>query len=179
VSWQELSLEPLAEAFFPNGERLEVMCLSGETDASGRARLEIGATSVVLDGVVDDAETTDRPRVFVVTGEPTDVMLLLGGTKIHRVDARGGVETPAALDRDTFDTEFWSLQLLVVESGVVVVYESGVVLLDRLLRLRWHIPKYYNDFLHKVEQGRLWFLEDHERPWSVDLTSGLKSDGSP
>jgi hypothetical protein len=169
----------MAEAFFPNGERLRVTYGSGEAEASGRARLEIGEKRVVLEGVVDDAETTEQPRVFVVTGEPVDVMLLLGGRNLYRVDTRGRTETLAALARDTFNTEFWSLRLLAVESGVVVVYEGGVLLIDRLLQPRWHVQKYYNDFLHKVEQGRLWFLEDHERPWSIDLTSGLKSNGSP
>jgi len=178
MNWNELALKPTANFSFANSERLIITHAPSDENGHGRARIETSVASIVLDGVVDDAETAEAPRVFVISGTPSNALVLLGGTRVYHVDSLGHSQILSCLDRDMVNTEFWSMRLLLVQLGVVVVYEGGVLLVNRDLGVRWHVRKFYNDLLDRVEQDHLWFLEDHEQPWSINLGSGANTTRS-
>jgi hypothetical protein len=175
MKWIELALSATAHTYFPNGAPIHITYLPEDSSSYGKALVELNSTRVTLDNVVDDGETTETPRIFKLTGAPSDALLLLGGTNVYRIDSTGKAALTTTLNRDTVNTEFWNLQLIASQQGALIIYESGIALIDSLLKQKWHVPKRYNDFFSKLENNRLWLLEDHELLWFVDLSTGTRS----
>jgi hypothetical protein len=100
---------------------------------------------VELRAVVDVSEQLECPRVFVIEGALPDAFLLIGGEKAYEIATDGTVRSEASLFRKWGEEEYWTTRIIEHASGVIVIYEAGVMAIGEDLALRWHTPKFFND----------------------------------
>jgi hypothetical protein len=131
--------------------------------------------AIHLEDAVDNGETTPEARVFAVSGTQPSKVFLIGGPKAYRISSSGSVEQTTDLWRRWEDSEYWSTEFLEAASGVLIVYEAGVLLLSEHLDVKWHQKKYFNDSLSGVEGNAVKFLRDHDQEWAISLNDGAVS----
>jgi hypothetical protein len=127
-----------------------------------------------LVGVVDVSQQIDNPRIHILTGSSSDNVLVFGGEHALRLSNQG-VEGEIATFRDWRNTELWSTEFFSCAEGMVSVYESGILLVDEALAVRWHDPKYLNDVVQRVSSNTITLLRDGEMQWTITLADGSAS----
>jgi hypothetical protein len=133
---------------------------------SGEARL--------FPHAVDVSQSIEYSRIHVLTGSKSNQALLFGGERALRLSP-AGIEEEIATDRTWGMSEYWATEFLPCPYGALVVYESGVFLIDESLGIRWHVPKYINDFVQHVSERAITLLRDHEDEWTISLPDGRTS----
>ncbi len=127
---------------------------------------------VELRASVDVSEQLECPRVFVIEGAPRDAFLLFGGEKAYWLTSDGAVKAESPLFRKWGEEEFWTMRILDHGSGVVVIYEAGVMAIDEALQVRWHKLKLLNDQFVALEGNVLKFARDDDAEWFMHLEDG-------
>ncbi|HEX4382204.1 MAG TPA: hypothetical protein VH083_04620 [Myxococcales bacterium] len=123
---------------------------------------------------VDDSQSILYSRVHVLTGSKSNQALVFGGERALRLSGRG-VEEEIATNRSCDMSEYFATEFFACADGTLIVYESGVFLIDESLVIRWHVLKYINDIVQQVSGKAINFLRDHEEEWSISLPDGLPS----
>lgn len=147
-------------------------------NGSGRRKIRIrlsfpeGNSVDLKDDFVDYSESLTEPRFYAVSEDSSSRLLLFGGTAAYWIGENGEVVERIELYRDPYDLEYWSNQILQLELGTLIVYESGLLLSDRQLGIVWHRKKYYNDFFRGVENGIITLLRDHDERLQIRLEDG-------
>lgn len=96
-----------------------------------------------------------------------DACLVLG--------ADGRVRTIALFRSRDEDGGFYTVDVLEVPDGLMMVYESGVCLIDEEGNPRWHLRKCWDDVLVSVDDAEARFLEGYDAAFSIDLRTGQRS----
>ncbi|HEX8600624.1 MAG TPA: hypothetical protein VF952_19175 [Chloroflexia bacterium] len=172
---QELSLTGSASFTFPDGTRALASYYSQveRGEWRGHARIVIpDKGGLDLLDLVDDGQTVDEPRIHVIYGLSPSEVFLFGGPKAYRINSNGTVMEEVELYRGRELEEYWDTAIESTEVGILVIYESGCLLLDNMLQVSWHIKKYLNDFFYRVSSDEIEFLRDHEERWRLALTDG-------
>jgi hypothetical protein len=125
-------------------------------------------------GAADVSELIDDPRIHILTGAKSDEVLIFGGERALRLSSQG-VTGEIATFREWRFAEYFATDFFSCEGGMLIVYESGVMLVDEALAVRWHDPKYFNDIVHRVSNGVITLLRDEELEWTIALTDGATS----
>src|SRR5262249_23192553 len=110
-----------------------------------------GGKQLELVGLVDDGETVEKPRLFVLHGRFADKLMLLGGYFAYVIDSELRVHSKVPLNRGPETQEYWATVLLCTDPGIVVVYENGVMLIADDLSVKWHVVKFLNDSFVQLE----------------------------
>ena len=132
------------------------------------------AKHIELIGAVDDGETVDTPRVFILYGRPADRLMLLGGYFAHVIDREVEVHSRVPLNRGPETEEYWAMVLRVTDAGIIVIYENGVMLITEDLSLKWHIHKFINDFFVQFDGDDLLFFNELSGNWRLSRATGLR-----
>lgn len=173
--WEELMLDQPASITFPDATPAIITYYSQHVrgESLGNVHVSIpGKPALDLVDAVDDGETVDEPRIHAVFGDVLDEVFLFGGPKAYLVGSLSTINEVVATYRERKFEEYWYTTLVDTPAGTVLVYESGCLLLDANLQVRWHIEKQFNDFFDRVTENELEFLCDHEQRWSVALEDG-------
>ncbi len=125
-----------------------------------------------LSAAVDVSERLLNPRVFVIEGASPDTFLLFGGEKLYWVSTTGVVRSEFATFREWGNEEYWVTEIVQQKAAIVIIYESGVLMIDEALQVRWHQPKYFNDNLVAVAGNALQFRRDGKDEWLIRLEDG-------
>jgi len=75
------------------------------------------------------------------------------------------------------DQGFYHLDLLPWNDGLVVLYESGVALLDRNGKAVWHQALTWNDVLLRRDEANLYFVGENPsgtHKWKISIVDGTK-----
>jgi hypothetical protein len=170
----QITLDRPAVLLFGDGKRITLHYVPEV--GRGSARLHNGQPRVIP-LVVDDGQTVQPARIHVISGEPRDQLLLVGGPTAAWVTSAGEVASTRALRRDVRADEYWSTQFQFVSAGLLAVLETEVLLIDAGLRIRWQIPKYLNDVIEEIADDRVGFVRDGAERWYVALTDGTLLSG--
>jgi hypothetical protein len=176
MKWKEIALAAPATLVFPDNTAASVSIFFGRsTYGRPENRLVISFPNkriVELADVIDIGETESVPHVFVISSDLPNQVVLFGGPVVCRLDNLGTVQDAFKIYREEKDAEYWSTQFVDTESGLLIIYEGGILLINTQLEAVWHIKKYYNDFYKGIENGNIKILRDHKEKWSVSLQSG-------
>jgi hypothetical protein len=175
MEWKELVVSSPTSLVFPDGieARITYYYQVVRSEWYGHAVLAIpGKGEIDLLDAVDDGQTVKEPRIHAIFGERPNEVFLFGGPKAYRLSSAGEIQETVEIYRDRELEEYWYTDLLTTEPGIVVIYEGGCLLLDSLLRVRWHVEKYINDFFDRIADNRLEFILDGEESWSLSLVDG-------
>ncbi|MBA5871845.1 MAG: hypothetical protein GDA68_17905 [Nitrospira sp. CR2.1] len=176
MKWQELILRGRQLLLFPD---LKQARLHWSYSCADVRVLHVSCENgnvLELPDAVDAGEMLDDPRVFVLEGRRIDHVCLIGGAQTYSISSIGGIEKSERLFRENRFTEYWNTLLFDRQDDLLIVYESGVLILDDLFRVRFHQKKMINDVLSNVGKNRLTFVRDHETEWSMDLPD-VRSEG--
>lgn len=79
------------------------------------------------------------------------------------------------------DEGFWNLEMFFTKEGLVVLYESGVALIDNAGKLAWHERITWNDRMFERDDEKLRFYADFGEgfDWSIRLRDGVTSGKKP
>jgi hypothetical protein len=177
MRWSELIVSSPTALVFPDGIEAGMTYYQQVVRSEWHSHAVIaipGKTELDLLDAVDDGQTVDEPRIHAIFGERPDEVFLFGGPKAYRLSSAGEIHGPIELYREREFEEYWYTTLVNTEQGVVIIYETGCLLLDSALRVRWHVEKYVNDFFDKVVGNRLEFLYDHDDRWSLSVIDGSR-----
>src|SRR5262245_40370271 len=131
-------------------------------------------SELVLPAAVDVSEQLDRPRIFLFEGTDRNMFMVFGGEKTYWITTEGRVKDVYPLFREKGYEEYWTTRIIESGDRLVIIYESGVLLIDASLRVCWHVRKYFNDEFVGSEGGLLKFVvEDTE--WTMRLDDGSTS----
>lgn len=179
MKWQELILRGQQFLQFPDRTQARLDWCHGNADVPVlRASFE---NEKVLDlpNAVDVSEMLDAPRVFVIEGRRSDHVCLIGGPQAYSISNVGGIERTERLFREDRLAEYWSTLLFNRQEDLLVVYESGVLVLDDLFRVQLHHRKMVNDVLSNLGKSRISFVRDHETQWFMDLPDVKSKEDQP
>ncbi len=172
MKWTEIALRGVQPLEF-GGKRVGTVERRETADRIDGLAICFGAGPCVeLRAAVDVSEQIECPRVFVIEAAHRDTFLLLGGEKAYWLTSDGAVKAEFPLFRKWGEEEFWTMQILDHGSGVLVIYEAGVIAIDEALQVRWHKPKLLNDQFMALEGNVLKFARDHDAEWFVRLEDG-------
>lgn len=129
---------------------------------------------VELRAVVDVSEQLERPRVFVIEGALPDAFLLIGGENAYRITLDGMVKAEASLFRKWGEEEYWATRIIEHASGLIVIYEAGVMAIGEDLALRWHTRKLLNDDFTAIERNALKFCRDNDTEYFIQIDNGTQ-----
>jgi hypothetical protein len=174
MRYSEFDLRGRCPLIFRNSQIADIERFDSENRIDSARLCFINNVCIDLEKVVDVGEALDAPRVFTVEGEPNDSFLMFGSEVVYWLSINGGHRNVLKLYREYQFAEYWKTQFVDNDLGLFIVYEAGVLLVDRSLQVRWHVPKYFNDELVGVEPGRLWFLQDHDIKWAMRMQDGEK-----
>ena len=132
--------------------------------------------NVRLPDVLDTSAFALEPTVTVITGLPGAGMFLFGGESAYRVGCDGSEVQKEETHRESRDGEYWDLNPVPCEHGVLLVYEAGVLLVNEQLQVVWHRKKFYNDRFDGLDGDVLNFLRDEADHWSISARDGRPSD---
>ena len=176
MNWQALILRGKEVLRFPDGKEAQLNWSYGPADAPVLRVSFEGDRLLELPDAVDVSQALDDPRVFVIEGRRADHVFLFGGKQIYSIGSVGGIERTLRLFREDDLTEYWDTLLFDRQDTLLVVYESGVLVLDDLFHVRFHQKKLINDVLANLEKNRLMFVRDHETEWYLDLSGGTAEE---
>jgi hypothetical protein len=80
------------------------------------------------------------------------------------------------------DQGFWRIDVFPVKEGLVVLYESGVALIDHAGKLAWHKRISWNDIMFARDEEELHFGGDIGKgsyEWSIRLRDGVTRGNPP
>lgn len=175
MKWQELILHGRQLLLFPDRKQARLDWSVSYADVRVlRVACENGKV-LELPDAVDAGEMLDDPRVFVIEGRRIDHVCLIGGAQTYSISSLGGIEKTGRLFREDSLTEYWTTLLCEKQDDLLIIYESGVLILDDLFHVRFHQKKMINDVLINVGKNSLTFVRDHETEWSMDLPDVLSS----
>jgi hypothetical protein len=177
MMWKELALNKPASLTFPDGTEAVVSYYSQIERSVWRGHAGTvfpGSSELDLLDAVDDGQTVDEPRIHAIYGVSHNHVFLFGGPTAYRIDSAAIVRERIELYREREFEEYWHSAIASTGAGILVIYESGCLLLDNALQVRWHVKKYFNDFFYKVSGDELHFLRDHDhgKRWSLALADG-------
>ena len=163
------------------GTSITVLCTDdrGRYDQRGkRTKFSIsGSKQFSLEDVLDVSQQLSNPRIIVLYKEHLSSIVLLGRGVVYWVDlASGDVKRKLDLNRDYRDTEYWYIKTLeTAEGNNLIIYEGGIMILDRNLGLSWHLPKYYDDNFEGIEGDKIIMTSGGET-WFLGIHDGQRSD---
>jgi hypothetical protein len=129
----------------------------------------------VLVGAVDVSEQIDGPRVFSFEGARSDLLMLFGGENAYWIGTDGKATAELALFRTWGNAEYWTTTMIEHNQLMIIIYEAGVLIIDRLLDVVSHKPKYFNDVFVDIKDEALTFVRDNTLRWSMLLRDGSTS----
>jgi hypothetical protein len=172
MKWTEITLRGVQPLQF-GGKRVGTVERRETADRIDGLAVHFDAgPHVELQAAVDVSEQLKYPRVVVIEGAPRDAFLLFGGEKTYRLTIDGAVKCEFPLYRRWGYEEYWTMRILDHGSGVVVIYEAGVMAIDEELQVRWHKPKLFNDEFVALEDNILMFARDDDEKWFIRLEDG-------
>jgi hypothetical protein len=80
------------------------------------------------------------------------------------------------------DQGFWRIDVFPVKEGLVVLYESGVALIDHAGKLAWHEKILWSDIMVDRDETDLRFVGEDKNGdyrWSIRLRDGVTKDKPP
>jgi hypothetical protein len=146
------------------GSRIDSLALRFDTGVHAELR-----------AAVDVSEHLSNPRVFIIEGTSPDTFLLFGGERMYWISPNGAVKSEFATFREWGNEEYWMTEIIHQQGALVTIYDSGVLMIDEALQVRWHQSKYFNDDLAAVEGGALKFSRDGQEEWFMRLEDGSVS----
>lgn len=173
MDWSEVELTGIQPLHF-KGRRIgtaERRAAWGSRVDSLALRFDTGV-DVELRAAVDVSERLSAPRIYVIEGTSPDTFLLFGGEKLYWVSMDGQVKSELATFRECGDEEYWVTEIIQRQDAIVIVYESGVLMIDEALQVRWSQIKYLNDDLVAIEGNALKFSRDGAEEWILRLEDG-------
>jgi hypothetical protein len=176
MEWTEVELTGVQPLHF-KGKRIgtvERRDAWGSRVDSLALRFDTGALAE-LRAAVDVSEQLSNPRVFIIEGTSPDTFLLFGGERLYWVSANGEVKSEFATFREWGSEEYWVTDIIPQQDALVIIYESGVLMIGEALQVRWHQSKYFNDDLVAVEGRALKFSRDGQEEWIIRLEDGSVS----
>lgn len=138
------------------------------------ARIHLPTQVLDLTGVVDISETNESPQLFIIYGRPSHEVFLAGGNVAYRLMNDGTVNAAISLYRDMKDLEYWDLQIIDVVTGLLLIYEGGVLFLAENLFVYWHKQKLYNDFYESHDSQAVYFRSEQGTKWLLHLKDGQR-----
>lgn len=132
-------------------------------------------TNRVLPAAVDVSEQLSTPRVFIIEGRSPDTFMLFGGERLYWVSPDGDTRSEK-LFRERGWEEYWTTEIIEQQRAAIIIYESGVIMIDEALQVRWHARKYFNDSFIAVEGSVLRFRQDGQDEWSIRIEDGMNPD---
>ncbi len=91
---------------------------------------------LLIKQVIDNSQTVDVARIFIIQSDKSNSIILLGGLNLLRVNEN--LETKEILclpGRDKNDEEYWHLTLKKLGNLMVCSYEAGLVFIDENLEI--------------------------------------------
>jgi hypothetical protein len=146
------------------GSRIDSLALRFDTGAHAELR-----------AAVDVSELLSNPRIFVIEGTSLDTFLLFGGERMYWVSANEAVKSELATFRASGSEEYWVTEIIRHQDALIVIYESGVLMIDEALQVLWHQSKYFNDDFVAMEGRALKFSRDGQEEWLIRLEDGSVS----
>jgi hypothetical protein len=172
MEWTEIELTGVQSLHF-KGKRIGTAERRETRDRTDSLSLHLDtAQRVELRAAVDVSERLSNPRVFVIEGTSSDTFLLFGGERLYWVSTSGEVRSEFATLRAWGNEEYWVTEIVQQHAAIVIIYESGVLMIDEALQVRWHQPKYFNDDLVAVAGNALHFRRDGDEEWLMRLEDG-------
>jgi hypothetical protein len=144
MEWTEIELAGIRPLHF-KGRRVGTAERRDAWDSridSLMLRFDTGAHAE-LRAAVDVSERLANPRVFVIEGTSPDTFLLFGGERMYLVSTNGEVKSEFATFREWGYEEYWVTDIIQQQAAIVIIYESGVLMIDEALQVRWHKFKYF------------------------------------
>lgn len=80
------------------------------------------------------------------------------------------------------DRGFWRIDMFPVKEGLVVLYESGVALIDHVGKVAWHEKILWSDIMVSRDEAELHFSgegQDGDYDWSIRLRDGVATGKPP
>jgi hypothetical protein len=71
--------------------------------------------------------------------------------------------------------ELTASEIIRHQDALIVIYESGVLMIDEALQVLWHQSKYFNDDFVAIEGRALKFSRDGQEEWLIRLEDGSVS----
>ena len=132
----------------------------------------VNGTTLQLPYAVDISETLSFPRVFILEGALTNDVAIFGGEKVYWINAAEELKQHYDLFRSAGNEEYWVTTIIHVPTGLIIVYEAGVIAFDEALVVQWHIRKYWNDEFIGQEGDLFNFMGEDDKKWSVRVVNG-------
>jgi hypothetical protein len=173
----EIAIIGLVPLYFQGRQigSIEARTCAGGIDCLG-IRLECGVF-LELSAAMDISEQLQAPRIFVIEGKPNETFAIFGGERIYWISTAGKVVKDFQTFRTYAEAEYWETKIINRPSDAVLIYESGVSVIDEDLRIRCHKIKFFNDFFAALEGDSITLLRDHDVKWRMQLVQ--ENDSRP
>jgi hypothetical protein len=175
LKWRQIILSEPTSITFDDGVEAFISCnskvIEGKRQGDAKLISAAGKQTNLFDAV-DDGQTTSAPNIFAIAGERPQEVFLFGGPMAYRLDSALTIQEQLKLYRKREYEEFWTSNFVETKLGLAIIYEGGILFLNKELLVKWHIKKYFNDFFESLEGDRLYFRRDHKEEWSLSVSSG-------
>jgi hypothetical protein len=132
---------------------------------------------LILFDAVDDGQTVNSPTLAVILGEPLNVIRTFGGQNSYKISSSLEILEKTTILRHRDYEEYWTAQFMETNFGIVVVYESGIMLINRKLDIVWHQSKYFNESV-KLSGSELNIVEDSGKSYYIRISDGIRQKGT-
>lgn len=163
------------------GGRVSVTFVPSKADRPVGVMVESESARIVLDNFAQrsfhPATRTKRPSIEIATWD--DVFIILGLLdcvifKPRRSPELDAVRLFRSVDEDS---GFHATRFIEAGDRLLLVYEGGVMCVDRASNVMWHSKKYWDDVLVSASADRVCFLGYGEETYCLDVESGARSAG--
>jgi len=133
-------------------------------------------TIEMLPGAVDITEQLLYPRILTIRGSHSDIMAIVGGENVFKLQ-RNKATLAAHLFRDVSYLEYWAISALDLGLSTLLIYESGLALVDDLISVVWQHPKTFDERFEGVLDGKAIISTDDNTKYLIDLETGKRNQG--
>lgn len=179
----------LSEAYLSEGPnvvcdgRVSLTFVPSKADRPAAVTVESGSSRVLLDNFAqrsfDPESRTQRPSVEIAKWD--DVFIILGLLECVLLNPRhsGELEVVRLFRRADEDSGFHTMKLIEAGERLLLVYESGVMCVDRVSNVMWHSSKCWDDVLLSASEDRICF-SGYDDNYCLDVGTGSRRvDGDP
>ena len=166
------------------GGRVSVTFVPSKADRPVGVTIESESSRIPLDNFAprsfDPVTRTKRPGIEIATWD--DVFVILGLLDCVILNSRRSPELDVVrLFRSVDeDSGFHATRFIEAGDRLLLVYEGGVMCVDRASNVMWHSKKYWDDVLVSASADRVCFVGYGEETYCLDVGTGARRvEGDP
>lgn len=163
MNWVQLQLRGRVTLPFVGDKQCFARLAGNELGSPDRRDLVVETglyQATTLSRVVDTDQALAMPRVLVIQGSEPSELFLFGGEMAYWLTSDGKIAGEAPTYRDYRIDDLWSLEIIPFGENLIVVYETGLLVINEALELKWQRRKYIGEHLHLVNDDKVQLVDE-------------------